>query len=62
MLLKYIGVYEYGINFADQEGKIYHWQTKSYSSEFFFMRKGEEINITAELFQDNHLKNVRKVK
>lgn len=66
--LQVVGNFEAGINLRDEEGNMYNWFTKSYSSPLFYAVGDEWFNVKATLFTYDHptpkkgLKNVRVLK
>lgn len=59
------GIFEGGIQLADEEGNRYQWFTKSYKSKLFYATGDEWYYISASKFIFDHptpkngLKNVR---
>lgn len=60
--LQYIGNFEEGVSFIDESGKPYKYYTKDYNSKYFFLNKGEWINVSATIKNDNALFNIREIK
>lgn len=68
MKVEVVGTFEQGISLKGENGKVYHWFTKSYSSPLFYAVTGDFFDISATTFIYDHptprtgLKNVRVLK
>jgi hypothetical protein len=68
MKVKVLNTFEQGLLLKGDDGEIYSWFTKSYSSPLFYSVSGEWFSISATKFVFDHptprngLKNVRVLK